>query len=70
MDECKLEKLLTDALWVIDDNECEGEQKIKNIRPFYEANLLAKNRGVVLTMRDSSEFQITIVQSKLADFTK
>jgi hypothetical protein len=68
MDEYTMEILLQESLELAD--ALEGDQKIKRMRPFYEANLLTNNRGIVLTLQDGAEFQITIVQSKLAEFTE
>lgn len=48
-------------------DQAAGEQKIATIRHFMEANLLSKNMGLVITLQDGSEFQVTIVQTKLAE---
>ncbi len=35
-----------------------------HVRTFDEAGMMTYNRGVVITLPDGSEFQLTIVQSK------
>jgi hypothetical protein len=65
MDELEMQELLQESLAFGDEQT--GEQHIKRILTFERAGLLTRNRGLVLTMADGSEFQITIVQSKLAE---
>lgn len=38
--------------------------EIREIRTFDEVGLLTANKGLVLTMNDGSEFQVTIVKSR------
>jgi hypothetical protein len=66
MNEFEMQEFIKECLELGD--ELEGDPKIKRIRPFYEAHLLTTNKGLVLTMLDGSEFHVTIVQSKLAEF--
>lgn len=37
----------------------------RSVQSFEEAGVLTSNKGVVLTLDDGSEFQITVVRSKL-----
>ena len=37
---------------------------VKSLRTFEEAELLTKNKGLVLVLDDRSEFHITVVKSK------
>lgn len=46
-----------------DDEECGTVSQIKKVHTFGEAGILY-NTGLVVTMQDDSEFQITIVKSK------
>ena len=43
----------------------DGEQiEIKVVRTFENAGLLTRDKGVVVSLKDGSEFQITIVKSR------
>jgi hypothetical protein len=63
MDEFEMQEVLQDSL----EHAAEDEHKIKHIMTFQRAGLLTRNKGLVLTLHDGSEFQVTIVQSKFAD---
>ena len=41
----------------------DGMGEFGQVHDFAEAGLLASNKGLVITMKDGSEFQVTIVQS-------
>ena len=58
------EKKLQDLLQVIlrDDLEVEPQYYITDVRTFEEARVPSEERGLVVTMSDSSEFQITIAR--------
>ena len=40
---------------------------VRRIDSFSEAGLLTRDKGVVVSMKDGSEFQISIIQSLRAD---
>lgn len=61
MNERDMIELLTEALY-FNDEENENNQ-VKDIKTFYEANLITGNNGIVVKMNDGTEFQITVVQS-------
>ena len=46
---------------VLDDDE------IKKMSTFEDVGMLTTNKGVVLTMLDGAEFQVTVVKSRWAD---
>ena len=60
------EKKLQDLLQVIlrDDLVVEPQYYITDVRTFEEAGVPSEERGLVVTMSDGSEFQITIVRSR------
>jgi hypothetical protein len=60
------EKKLQDLLQAIlrDDLEVEPPYYITSVRTFDEAGVPSEDRGLVVTMTDGSEFQITIVRSQ------
>lgn len=62
MDEQEMSNLVMDLLFH-DDEECGTVSQIKKVHTFGEAGILY-NTGLVVTMQDDSEFQITIVKSK------
>ena len=39
-------------------------EQVRRVQTFEEAGILTRNRGLVVTMTDGTEFQITVVQSK------
>jgi len=43
--------------------EMYGEQ-VKGIQTFEEAGMLTNNEGVIVRIKDGSEFQITVVKSR------
>ena len=47
-----------------DDLEVEPQYYIKSVRTFEEAGVPSEDRGLVVTMSDGSEYQITIVKSR------
>lgn len=61
------EKVIAEALWLvlsgelgIEDTALDG---LVNIQNFRDAGLLTLDDGLVITMDDGSEFQLTIKQS-------
>ena len=60
------EKKLQDLLQAIlrDDLEVEPSYYIAKVRTFEEAGVPIEDRGLVVTMADGSEYQITIVESR------
>jgi len=61
MDNKELTAALQEAL---DDLDVEDE--IRRVETFEEVGMLTNDAGLVITMQDGSEFQVTIVQSRLA----
>jgi hypothetical protein len=60
MNEQKMQEYLMEALsWVSSE---DGE--IKDFETFEAKGLLTNNSGIVLKMRDGTEFQLSIKQSK------
>ena len=49
-----------------DDLEVEPRYYISSVRTFEEAGVRSEDRGLVVTMSDGSEYQITIVKSREA----
>ncbi len=47
-----------------DDLEVEPRYYITSVRTFEEAGVPSEDKGLVVTMSDGSEFQITIVRSR------
>ena len=46
-----------------EDEQCDCDcDEIEQIRSYKDACMLTDNEGLVLTMRDGSEYQITIVK--------
>jgi len=39
-------------------------EQVRRVQTFEDAGMLTRDRGLVVTMTDGTEFQITIVQSK------
>ena len=64
------EKKLQDLLQVIlrDDLEVERQYYITDVRTFEEAVVPSEERGLVVTMSDGSEFQITIARRSATGF--
>jgi len=60
------EKKLQDLLQVIlrDDLVVEPQYYITDVRTFEEAGVHSKERGLVVTMSDGSEYLLTIVKSR------
>ena len=58
----KLQDVIEEALCDWDDNNTNGQ--IANIENFKKAGVLTMNKGVVISLVDGSEFQVTIVQSR------
>ena len=49
-----------------DDLEVEPRYYISGVQTFEEAGVSSEDRGLVVTMSDGSEYQITIVKSREA----
>ena len=60
MSERDFRDIISEALAMYMDDDCP----IKKVRSFSEAGVLTGNEGLVLSLEDGSEFQLTIVQSK------
>lgn len=60
------EKKFQDLLQAIlrDDLEVEPRYYITGVQTFEEAGIPTEDRGLVVTMSDGSEYQITIVKSR------
>jgi hypothetical protein len=64
MDESGMQDFLTDALHFY--NEDLDPQVISRVETFERAMLLTRDKGLIITLKDGSQFQITVVQSKFA----
>ena len=65
MTETKVAELLTAALYYYDEeNEEYDESIVKNIKTFEETMVLTSNKGLVIKLKDGSEFQVTVVKSR------
>lgn len=42
----------------------DAAENLEYVSTFQEAQILSSNKGLVLTMQDGTEFQITIIQSR------
>ena len=42
------------------------DQRVKSVQTFREVGMLTNDAGIVVTMKDGSEFQLTVVQSRCA----
>ncbi len=60
MTELEMQQQISEAL-LFEDEENENDE-IFNILSFEEAGILTNNKGIVVKMRDMSEFQVTIVK--------
>jgi hypothetical protein len=60
------EKKFQDLLQAIlrDDLAAEPSYYIARVQTFEEAGVAAKDRGLVITMSDGSEYQVTISESR------
>lgn len=47
-------------------SEAFNDQTVANVETYREAGIMSGNAGIVVTMKDGSEFQITVVQSRPA----
>jgi hypothetical protein len=56
MDEREMQDALREAL--------EEADNVRRIETFEDAGVLTRNAGLVIRMRDGSEFQVTIVRSR------
>ncbi len=73
MNDAELERALYDLLAAVTVADFDGDPEIAvpdelaaldMVRTFDEAGLLTSNRGLVLRLRDRSEFEISIVRSR------
>ena len=73
MNEGKMERILLELFEdIASDEELQAsldQPALANaqVKTFEDAGLLTRDRGIVLSLKDGSEFQITIVQSAGAD---
>ncbi len=60
------EKKFQDLLQAIlrDDLEVEPRYYVSSVRTFEEAGVSTEDRGLVVTMSDGSEYQLTIIKSR------
>lgn len=66
MTEQELQEMLADMIFERKeaDDEYELEASFGSVVSFEEAGVMTMNKGLVVRMRDGSEFQLTIVQSR------
>ncbi len=63
--EDKFTSELSDLLNIIDDDGVPYiDLDIKSISTFEEGMILTNNKGLTVTLKDGSQFQITIVKSR------
>lgn len=60
MSERDFRDVISEALAMYMEDDCP----IKRVHSFAEAGLMTGNEGLVLSLEDGSEFQLTIVQSR------
>ena len=57
-----------DLLDLLGDHICDelnhGSSPIRNVQSYQNAGLLTNNDGLLVTLEDGSEYQITIVRSR------
>jgi hypothetical protein len=59
-------EVLTDALDLYREENDEEDSPLRRVETFEDVGILTTDAGLVITMKDGSEFQITIVCSKRA----
>jgi hypothetical protein len=67
MDELEFEQWLNEQISIAADKNEEDEElpdPVYTILSFRQAGILTSNKGLVLNMKDGSQFQVTIVKSK------
>jgi len=64
MNEQEIQDLLKDALYSAGESEWVELGAVESIRSFEESGVLTDNKGLVITLTDGSEFQLTIVKSR------
>jgi len=70
MSEKEFEAVLKDMLDLVTDSDLMDEidvdvpVDIRNIRTFEDSGLFTNNSGLVINMRDGSQYQLTIVKSR------
>ena len=53
--------------------EADGDEvggfamEVESARPFNDVGIMSANEGLVVNLADGSQFQVTVVQSRLAD---
>jgi len=58
-----IERILLEGL-ELGEFSAEDIDEVRDLRSFLDAGIMTSNRGLVLTMMDGTEFQLSIVQSK------
>ena len=70
MNEKEFERALMMTLAEAPDDYASGEaldiEQVRSVRTFEDVGVLTGDRGVVVTLTDGSEFQLTIVMSRAA----
>ena len=64
-----LKTALRELAWMAEDNEYPDTlpvdlAEVREVRTFDEAGVLTHNKGLVLTLADSTELQVTVIQSR------
>lgn len=58
-------ELLEDALSKDDEESVAGSGLVNaEIEPYRDADVLTRDAGFVIVLRDGSEFQVTVIQSR------
>ena len=64
MHEREFAEELMGMLSTSDDGDFLNQETIRRVERFDDVGMLTRDAGLVVTMRDGSEFQVTIVKSR------
>jgi hypothetical protein len=64
MDERTFETLMVDVMDMLSENDDFPEFEGNHSQSFVSVGMLTYNKGMVVRLKDGSEFQVTIVQSR------
>jgi len=64
MEAIEFQSILVDLFWNEEQWAEQTEIPVDEVETFKSAGVLTTDRGLVVSLEDGSEFQITIVQSK------
>ncbi|MGH9867089.1 MAG: hypothetical protein ACREAA_02850 [Candidatus Polarisedimenticolia bacterium] len=65
--ETKDAEAMVEFLYELIDNAAEEhEAPVRSVQTFEEVGMLTRDAGLVVTMTDGTEYQVTVVQSRMA----